>query len=145
MIGDTLDAYIINPDGSLEYSIDVSFASFGIVGFENNLFLVQAKTIHGALTKGKIRAFEASNGDSLWTFETEEGGFVWAAPVVESGVVYAGMYLGNPSRVFALDAETGAMIWERPGFSTYQMITNENRIYENTQGSLEAIEKIMER
>ncbi|MEP1304930.1 MAG: PQQ-binding-like beta-propeller repeat protein [Balneola sp.] len=141
MVGDTLDAYIINPDGSLKYSFDVPFASFGINGFENKLFLSQGKTIHGALTKGKIRAFEASNGDSLWTFETNEGGFVWSAPIVENGVVYAGTYLGNPSRVFAIDAETGETIWERPGFSTYQMITNEQRIYVNTQGSLQAIEK----
>ncbi len=141
MVGDTLDAYIINPDGSLKYSIDVPFASFGITGFENKLFLSQGKTIHGALTKGKIRAFEALNGDSLWIFETDKGGFIRTSPIVEDGVVYAGTYLGNPSRVFALDAETGDMIWERPGFSTFQMITNENRIYVNTQGSLQAIEK----
>lgn len=141
MVGDTLDAYIINSNGSLKYSIDVPFASFGITGFENKLFLSQGKTIHGALTKGKIRAFDFESGDSLWTFETDEGGFIRTSSIAENGVVYAGTYLGNPSRVFALDAETGEMIWERPGFSTYQMITNENRIYVNTQGSLQAIEK----
>ena len=140
-VGDTLDLYVLNKIGDIIYTKDIELSTAGVGYVNGKLFLGQRKTINGALTIGRIIALDAQSGDSLWGFETNNGGFSWIPPIIEEGVVYAGTYLGNPSRVFALDAENGEMIWERPGFSTYQMITNEHRIYVNTQGSLQAIEK----
>ena len=41
------------------------------------------------MTQGRIRAFDASTGDSLWTYQTDNDGF-YRRIYVQDGVVYGG-------------------------------------------------------
>ena len=64
------------------------------------------------MTQGRIRAFDASTGDSLWTYQTDNDGFD-ARMYVQDGVVYGGTKGNSPnSEVVALDAATGQIIWK---------------------------------
>ncbi len=112
-VGDTLDAYVINANGSIRFKIEVDFGTLGVAYGNLKFFLAQGKTIHGALSLGKIRAFDSQTGDSLWIFETDKSGFGNSAPIVENGIIYAGTVGNSPENTFvALDAETGEVIWE---------------------------------
>jgi outer membrane protein assembly factor BamB len=144
IIGDTLDAYILEPDGSIKYTIQVPFASAGLAFWSDKLFMTQAKTVHGALTLGKIRAFDAQTGDSLWSYDTENGGFVRAAPIVENGILYAGAVGNSPIKEFvALDAETGEVIWRQTDWvRTDNFLVGPKYVYVNTGGTLAALDKV---
>ena len=63
------------------------------------------------MTQGRIRAFDASTGDSLWTYQTDNGGF-YTRTYVQDGVVYGAAKGNSPlGEIVALDSETGQQIW----------------------------------
>ncbi|MBO6523687.1 MAG: PQQ-like beta-propeller repeat protein [Balneolaceae bacterium] len=131
----------MNGEKMLSRQMDKQYGILGITYSNGRLYLGQRNTVTGALTLGRITALDAQTGDSLWVFDTDQGGFSWAAPIVEHGVVYAGTYLGSPSRVFALNAETGEKLWERSGFSTFKIHSSQSKIYVNASGWLYAVNK----
>lgn len=59
---------------------------------------------------GRLTALDARNGATLW--EQRLGAAATAAPTVADGVVYA---VGNDSHSWAIDAETGRIIWDVGG------------------------------
>lgn len=142
-IGDTLDAYLINSNGDLRFAIDVEFGSLSL-GYENlKVFLGQTNTITGALTRGKIRAFDSQSGEGLWVYETDNGGFE-ESPFIENGVLYAGAIGNSPvNEVVALHAETGELIWRQTDYVwTQTMSMSDKYLYINTGVSLAALNKI---
>lgn len=141
-VGTGNQLYTVSMNGEVKYEKKLGMGTAHIASDGNTLFVGQGRTVTGALTLGRITALNAQNGDSLWAFDTDQGGFLWAAPIVENGVIYAGTYLGNPSRVFALNTETGEKLWERSGFSTFKIHSNQSKIYINASGWLYAINKI---
>jgi outer membrane protein assembly factor BamB len=108
------------------------------------LFIGQRKTIHGGLTQGRIRAFDASTGDSLWTYQTDNGGF-YTRTFVQDGVVYGAAKGNSPlGEIVALDSETGQQIWvynEKDRAQAQNLSMSEKNIIANTGGGLTAIEK----
>ncbi|WP_428236185.1 PQQ-binding-like beta-propeller repeat protein [Gracilimonas sp.] len=143
LIGDTLDAYAFDLSGKKRFKIDVDYGSL-VLGYANQkLYLGQTKTIHGALTLGKLRAFDSQTGDSLWTYKTKNGGFKKSI-VLENGILYASTFGNSPiNEAVALDAETGEMIWR---YATDYIFTRNAAIgphhyYVNTGGSLAALDK----
>lgn len=58
---------------------------------------------------GRLYALDAVNGTSLWSYEA--GGEIYASPAVADGVIYCGS-LGFWNNFFALDAATGALLWD---------------------------------
>lgn len=143
MIGDTLDVYVINLDGTLKYSIDIPFASFGSSYAKGKIYLGQSKTSNGALSLGKIRAFDLETGDSLWAFATNNSGFE-VAPIIENGILYAST-IGNSATeiAVALNAETGEEVWkyESDYIFTRNSALGPRHYYVNTGGSLAALSK----
>ncbi|MDH7511014.1 MAG: PQQ-binding-like beta-propeller repeat protein [Methanolinea sp.] len=59
-----------------------------------------------------LYALDASTGTLLWKYETAGDYGAYASPAVSGGVVYTGSGLNGPFR--ALDARTGALLWETP-------------------------------
>ena len=145
IIGDTLDAYVINPDGSIRFSVQFEFASAGLAYLNNKLFMTMGKTITGALTKGKIIAFDVQTGDSLWSYITDNSGFTRAEPIISNSILYAGTVGNSPENTFvALNSETGELIWE---FSNSEILTRSfvlgpKYVFVNTGGKLIALNKI---
>jgi len=112
IVGEYNDAHIMDWDGELRYSIRIPWSTFSVDYFESKLFIGQRNTVNGGLTQGRIRAFNAAMGDSLWTYQTDNGGF-YEKIYVEDGVVYGGTRGNSPnSEVVALDAKTGAVVWQ---------------------------------
>ncbi|MCP9292253.1 PQQ-binding-like beta-propeller repeat protein [Gracilimonas sediminicola] len=143
LVGDTLDVYVLNKDGGIEFTIDIPFVTNG-VGYEGNrLYLGQFKTITGALTRGKIVCYNAQTGDSLWSFETDQGGFTWVAPILENGMLYASTNGNSPGEIaIALNAETGEEIWRQTQeVYTFNSALGPDYYYVNTSGSLAALDK----
>ncbi|MBO6523690.1 MAG: PQQ-binding-like beta-propeller repeat protein [Balneolaceae bacterium] len=143
-VGDTLDAYVINTDGSIRFKLSADFGTLAVGYGDFKFFLAQAKTIHGALTLGKIRAFDSQAGDSLWIYETDKGGFGISSPILENGVLYAGTTGNSPENTFvALDAETGTLIWEyfNSEILTRSFVLGPKDLYVNTGGKLIALNK----
>jgi outer membrane protein assembly factor BamB len=64
---------------------------------------------------GYIYALNAYNGAQVWRYNTY--GPVQSAATVQNGVVYFGGF--HSHAVFALNASTGALIWETPTSSVY--------------------------
>ncbi len=112
IVGYPTDLYILNWDGSIRDSIIIPIASTSVAYGNDTIYLGQSNTIHGGLTQGRIRAFDASTGDSLWTYQTDNGGFD-TRTYVQDGVVYGAAKGNSPnSEVVALDAATGQIIWK---------------------------------
>ncbi|HPC56047.1 MAG TPA: PQQ-binding-like beta-propeller repeat protein [Methanolinea sp.] len=61
---------------------------------------------------GDLYVLDASTGTLLWSYETAGDYGAYASPAVSGGVVYTGSGLNGPFR--ALDARTGALLWEAP-------------------------------
>jgi len=70
----------------------------------------------------KVYAFDADNGEKVWSFDTSEvggvGGRVDSSPTVKNGTVYVG---ARDNNMYALDAETGDMEWY---FETEDIVTS---------------------
>jgi outer membrane protein assembly factor BamB len=64
---------------------------------------------------GYVYALNVANGSLVWKYNTY--GPVQSSPAVVDGVVYVGGYHGHA--VFALNAYTGALIWQSPTDSGY--------------------------
>jgi hypothetical protein len=112
IIGYPTDLYILNWNGSVRDSIIIPVASTSVAFNDLSFYLGQTKTINGGLTQGRIRAFDATTGDSLWTYQTDNGGF-HTRLYVQDGVVYGGTKGNSPySEVVALNAESGDVVWK---------------------------------
>lgn len=143
-VGDTLDAYIINSDGSTRLTIDVDLQTRGLAYEDQKLFLAQFEDIHGLLSIGKIRAFDTQTGDSIWTYSTNKSGFLTAGPTIEDGILYAGALGNSPEHVFvALDPKTGAVIWEyiNEEIYTYSFAMGAKNIFVNNGSAIIALDK----
>lgn len=46
-VGDTLDAYIINSDGTIRFKIDKPFGTSGVAYFEDKIFISQVRAVNG--------------------------------------------------------------------------------------------------
>jgi outer membrane protein assembly factor BamB len=109
------------------------------------LFIGQTNTVHGGLTQGRIRAFDASTGDSLWTYQTDNDGF-YTRTYVQDGVVYGGTKGNSPnSEVVALDATTGQVIWQYVAENTLEYTENflvtDNYVFAKGSGYIFALDK----
>lgn len=112
MVGSPTDLNLFSWDGKLKLSQTVPWTSRSIVFSASKLFIGQRNTVHGGLTQGRIRAFDAATGDSLWVYQTDNDGF-HTRLYVHDGNVYGGTRGNSPnSEVVALDAETGEIIWQ---------------------------------
>ncbi len=144
IVGYPTDLYILNWDGSIRDSIIIPIASTSVAYGNDTIYLGQTNTVHGGLTQGRIRAFDASTGDSLWTYQTDNGGF-YTRTYVQDGVVYGAAKGNSPlGEIVALDSETGQQIWvynEKDRAQAQNLSMSEKNIIANTGGGLTAIEK----
>lgn len=135
--------FTIDFEGNIVFRKNIEYSSGYISHYENKLYLAQGKTIHGALTLGRITVLNAQNGDSLWAYNTDNGAFN-IAPIIEDEIVYAGA-IGNSllNEVVALDAETGEVIWKQAHdyMWTRAFALGPENVYVNTGGSLAALDK----
>ena len=62
-------------------------------------------------------AYDADSGDELWRTDLPEGAHINMQPIAHGGLVlYAtsGYATGSTATIYALDAETGAIVWDFP-------------------------------
>jgi polyvinyl alcohol dehydrogenase (cytochrome) len=95
------------------------------VGAGPNLFTVGDRDLVGAGDKaGRYKALDRETGEEVWSTDLTPGGVlggVEATAAVADGVVYVGSNVGDEASgaptgtasLFALDAETGEILWER--------------------------------
>ncbi len=74
-------------------------------------------------------------GAEVWAYDTPD--WVWGAPVIVDGVVYFGDLQGN---VFALEAETGNLVWQKAVIGPVQTspAAADGVVYVASQGNLDA-------
>ena len=88
---------------------------------------------------GSEYAFDLADGKILWKFSSGEAGYetpygsypFWYGPVIAGGVVFAGTGEHSPTqplirgeRLFALDAESGKMLWNISGLMVTRSIAD---------------------
>jgi outer membrane protein assembly factor BamB len=146
MLAEYEDVHILTWDLNRQFSIDNPYwGTFSVTYDGTRLFIGQRKTIHGGLTQGRIRAFDASTGDSLWTYQTDNDGF-HTRLYVQDGVVYGGTKGNSPnSEVVALDAATGQVIWQYVAENTLEYSENflvtDNYVFAKGSGYIFALDK----
>jgi outer membrane protein assembly factor BamB len=104
--------YVGSEDKNL-YALDAltggllwKFATGG--GIESTPAIANGAIYFGSLD-GYLYALDASSGVPLWKFHTTG---MYASPAVANGVIYFPAYDGANEGVYALDAGTGAVLWE---------------------------------
>ncbi|MDR9417048.1 MAG: PQQ-binding-like beta-propeller repeat protein [Gracilimonas sp.] len=135
--------FTVDFDGNILFRKQIEYSSGYITHYQNKLYLAQGKTVHGALTLGRITVLNAQDGDSLWAYNADNGAFN-VASIVEDGIVYAGAFGNSPlNEVVALDAESGEVIWryESDYIYTRAFALGPEHVYVNTGGSLAALNK----
>lgn len=86
--------------------------------------LVYVTTMSGQNLGGAVKALDQASGNLVWDTELHpQGGFVFSSVSVDEDRVfvhYRGSYTWEPDAwmLGALDADTGALIWARPGMDT---------------------------
>tara|TARA_R110002126_G_scaffold291610_1_gene454243 strand:+ start:171 stop:1283 length:1113 start_codon:yes stop_codon:yes gene_type:complete len=138
--------FILNMSGGVEQIklLDNKYGVQGLAYSNSKLYIGQKNTVTGALTLGRITAFNSETVDSLWVFNTDKGGFINVAPIVENGIIYAGSFGNSPTDIaVALNAETGEVIWEHESdfIFTRNSALGPKHFYINTGGSLAALDK----
>ena len=73
----------------------------GLAEVDNHVILVDIE--------GTVQSVRATDGNIVWTFELPQAARVHARPVVQADRVFI---IDDQGHVFALDASTGALIWE---------------------------------
>jgi outer membrane protein assembly factor BamB len=71
-------------------------------------------TLYTGSYDNAVYALDCSSGQVRWIYQA--GGRVYVAPIVDQGIVYAGSGDGG-LRIFALDANTGKLLWRRDSIS----------------------------
>jgi outer membrane protein assembly factor BamB len=146
MLAEYEDVHILTSDLNRQFSIDdPHWGAFSVNYDGTRLFIGQTNTVHGGLTQGRIRAFDASTGDSLWTYQTDNDGF-YTRTYVQDGVVYGGTKGNSPnSEVVALDATTGQVIWQYVAENTLEYSENflvtDNYVFAKGSGYIFALDK----
>lgn len=124
--------------GQLRYSIDPPEAGSPFSFVEKDGIVYVGTGWNSAYEPGRepnsadgvILAMEPATGDTLWSFHTTGGAF-WYAPIhVNDGIIY-GATDGLQSAVYALEAETGTVLWERREWNTYDLILEGDHLYGN--------------
>jgi len=107
--------------GGVAYKRKFDHLPRGLTYDSGALYFGSAWTPEGAegQSQGGIMKVDAATGDSLWNFRTKRGGVYDMRPIVRDGVVYAGTEGGQKTAFYALDAETGEVIWENRGVRVY--------------------------
>ena len=73
---------------------------------------------------GYVVAMDAETGRERWRFNA---GVMESSPLVVGNVVYVGSW---DERVYALDARTGKLVWQRPGVGQYSpIVADAERVY----------------
>ncbi len=140
------DLVVLDWESNIKYSIDCSWRAKTLIADNNErIFAGFSNTVHGGLTQGRIRAFDASTGDSLWTYQTDNDGF-HTRLYVQDGVVYGGTKGNSPnSEVVALDAATGQVIWKYVAENTLEYSENflvtDNYVFAKGSGYIFALDK----
>jgi len=142
-----------SPDGKERY-VQCLSAKDGSTLWEDTVPCAQPEAIHkmnshatpSCATDGKIVAAYFGpgglhawdlDGKKLWSYETGVSGGTWgfaASPVIVDGKVIQNLDSEGPSRLVALDAATGKVVWDTPreakpkgGWSTPTLIEHEGR------------------
>ena len=109
--------------GALRWSVGEAGFGFSIV----NGILYYAESLGGLI--GRVAARNAATGEYLWGYEA---GFNVTAPVVANGIVYFG---ATDKNVYALNATTGALIWQAQTIDTpYVGPAADGRVYVTAGG-----------
>lgn len=104
-----------------------------IAGGAGNSPAYDAGVVYCASTTGKIYAFDAASGATVWTRQTPAGEF-YGAVTIAGDSVYAATYNfnggSNNSRLYKLSASNGTIVWMFPCERTASTpIVEDGRIY----------------
>lgn len=142
VIGENTDLHILDWDGKLKYNVNVPWTSKAVTYDGSRLFLGQRNTVHGGLTQGRIRAFDAATGDSIWTYQTDNGGFHTRLYVLD-GLVFGAAKGNSPlGEIVALNKTSGKTVWvfnEKDKAQTQNLAISDSKIYANTGGGITAL------
>gem|GEM_PF-1643173 len=105
-------AFVVNNDGKI-FSIDMADGSIAWSYYPGNLVSESTPCYYNGKVyyTASTRAFCVSeDGDFLWSYNQQLGSS--ASPAVYRGVMYYGAGVGGDStRIFALEAESGRLLW----------------------------------
>jgi glucose dehydrogenase len=112
------DTFSINPDTCAEnWRVHEEFAS-GMLKVNRGVAYLDGRIFRGT-PDGRVVAYEARTGKRLWATTIADsalGESVPTAPIAWNGLVFAGNAGGDmkgvKGRMYALDAATGAIVWE---------------------------------
>jgi outer membrane protein assembly factor BamB len=107
--------------GKVAYKKEFAHLPRGLAYDNGAIYFGQAWVPDGGegQAQGGILKVDPATGDSTWHFRTQRGGFYRMRPIVRDGVVYAGTLEGEKTAFYALDAETGEVLWENTNVRVY--------------------------
>ena len=76
----------------------------------------------GTQIDNRLYAINSNNGSVVWSFPTD--GYVLTSPAVENGIVYVSSSNINLADVYAVNARTGAMLWDYTITDTFGYLTD---------------------
>jgi outer membrane protein assembly factor BamB len=119
------DVYVGSSDGNV-YALTTSGTelwSFNAGGAVSTP-AVASGTVYVGAGNGEVYALDATTGDELWSYDTATGGAGKTgagSPAVAGGTVY----VGSDTGVYALNAATGAVLWNNgPKFAGSPTVAN---------------------
>lgn len=142
MPSDGVRLFLFSAEGELT-TFNVDARSYSGVDADGVLVIGQAKD-----NRGHITAYDPTTFQQLWRYtpgNNQPHGYPYLyRPIIENGIVYAGTAYGQTGTtfgVFALDAASGAPIWEREGIQNYAMALEGDYLYVYDAGGVAKIDK----
>ncbi len=108
-----------NNDGSILWKDKIEDEATTMTGRASPAYSAKDDLVVAAFSNGQLQAYKASTGTPLWmewiisassTESLADITSIKANPIIDNGVVYA---VGYNSPMMAIDARTGARIWQR--------------------------------
>ena len=119
---------IIEKFNGIKHTVDLKGADVSAIYYNQKLYCGQG-WYEGSEGSGQITCLNAETGDSLWAFTTDKGSFLYAAPVIENNIVYCGTTERLPGAFFALNAQTGELIWQKNEFMTFSFMIELHSVF----------------
>lgn len=113
-----------------------------LVRSSTRLYVTQAWTDASAnnAPRGAVAALDPDTGNPVWRTETD-GGFYTSPLILDDGVLYAGTNTGDAPGLYAVDAETGSVLWKSDPMPVHHVAADARHLYVNDGSRIHAVRR----
>lgn len=128
--------------GNIIDSIQTEYMPWSLVINDQKLYCTFGwSPVGSAYSIGSITCYDPVTLDTIWIYNTNSGSLLSTKPIIDGNILFIGTVWGSNNKVFALNAETGEVVWETESYGCYQIELVGDTLYYDGGGGVHALDK----